>query len=90
MRRASPLLVANPDYVDMLRVPLTTVSWSRSEMGREAAQLLLRLIEGKQGRKAEHIVLQPELIVRSSCGAKPSARTGVRSAARSGVHTASG
>jgi LacI family transcriptional regulator len=80
----------NIHYADMLRVPLTTVSWSRSDMGREAANLLLRLVEGKQARKTEHIVLPPELIVRSSSGAKPSARAGKRSAARSGVHTASG
>jgi LacI family transcriptional regulator len=80
----------NIHYADMLRVPLTTVSWSRSDMGREAATLLLRLVEGKQTKKTEHIVLQPELIVRSSCGAKRSAQASTKSAARSGARTASG
>ena len=63
----------NIHYGDMLRVPLTTVSWSRSEMGQQAARLLLQLIEGKApGRK--QIVLPPELIVRSSSGAGVSQR----------------
>jgi LacI family transcriptional regulator len=58
----------NIHYGDMLRVPLTTVSWSRSEMGRQAARLLLQLIEGESPGK-QQIVLPPELIVRSSSGA---------------------
>src|SRR5205085_4514096 len=37
----------NIHYGDMLRVPLTTVSWSRGEMGEQAAHLLLQLIEDK-------------------------------------------
>jgi LacI family transcriptional regulator len=79
----------NIHYADMLRVPLTTVSWSRSDMGREAARLLLRLVEGKQTQagKAEQVVLPPELIVRSSCGAKPVPRSGVRAAARAGGYS---
>jgi LacI family transcriptional regulator len=58
----------NIHYGDMLRVPLTTVSWSRSEMGQQAARLLLRLIEGESPDKKQ-VVLPPELIVRSSSGA---------------------
>lgn len=58
----------NIHYGDMLRVPLTTVSWSRSEMGRQAALLLLQLIEGEAPGK-QQVVLPPELIVRSSSGA---------------------
>jgi LacI family transcriptional regulator len=58
----------NIHYGDMLRVPLTTVSWSRSEMGQQAARLLLRLIEGEAPGK-QQVVLPPELIVRSSSGA---------------------
>src|SRR5947209_2089117 len=79
----------NIHYADMLRVPLTTVSWSRSEMGREAARLLIQLIEGKEppSKKARHIVLTPELVVRSSSGAQPAAAGVVRSAARSGVYS---
>jgi len=75
----------NIHYADMLRVPLTTVSWSTSEMGQQAGRLLIQLIEGKEpaAKKAQHIVLKPELIVRSSCGAKSSARAGFRSLAMS-------
>jgi LacI family transcriptional regulator len=65
----------NIHYSDMLRVPLTTVSWSRSEMGEQAARLLIDLINGKSPvAKPEKIILPPELIVRNSCAA-PSART---------------
>jgi LacI family transcriptional regulator len=58
----------NIHYGDMLRVPLTTVSWSRNEMGQQAARLLLKLIEGEALGK-QQFVLPPELIVRSSSGA---------------------
>jgi LacI family transcriptional regulator len=80
----------NIHYGDMLRVPLTTVSWSRSEMGQQAARLLLQLIEGEaspQARK-QQIVLPPELVVRSSSGAEP--RSGLRSATRSGRYSLKG
>ena len=54
-------------YGDMLRVPLTTVSWSKSEMGQAAANLLLELIDGK--KKARRVVtVPPELLIRESCG----------------------
>jgi len=54
-------------YGDMLGVPLTTVSWSKAEMGQAAATLLLELIDGK--KKTRTIKIEPELIVRRSCGA---------------------
>jgi LacI family transcriptional regulator len=57
----------NIHYGDMLSVPLTTVSWSKSAMGQEAANLLLELIGGK--KKAHRITIPPELIIRRSCGA---------------------
>ncbi|HEV8487741.1 MAG TPA: LacI family DNA-binding transcriptional regulator [Blastocatellia bacterium] len=73
----------NIHYGDMLRVPLTTVSWSRSEMGQEAARLLIQLINGKaQSAKAQNIILAPELIVRSSCGAKSPGSAGTGTAGR--------
>jgi LacI family transcriptional regulator len=56
-------------YGDMLRVPLTTVSWSKAEMGQAAARLLLELIGGKKKVKKDRtITIAPELIVRRSCG----------------------
>jgi LacI family transcriptional regulator len=67
----------NIHYGDMLRVPLTTVSWSRSEMGQQAARLLIQLMSGEaQDAKPHNVVLPPELIVRNSCGAKPLSSSG--------------
>lgn len=57
----------NIHYGDMLRVPLTTISWSKSAMGQEAAGLLLNLIDGK--KKVRKITVPPELVIRRSCGA---------------------
>ncbi len=63
----------NIHYGDMLRVPLTTVAWSKIEMGQAAGRLLLELIEGdKKPRKPQQIVIKPELLVRQSCGASSS------------------
>jgi LacI family transcriptional regulator len=60
----------NIHYGDMLRVPLTTVSWSRGEMGQVAARLLIQLIEGSNGDAThQKVILSPSLVVRKSCGA---------------------
>jgi LacI family transcriptional regulator len=70
----------NIHYGDMLRVPLTTVSWSRAEMGQAAAEILLKLIDNRlSGAKAaQRIVIPPELIVRQSCGAAKAAKAKAR------------
>jgi LacI family transcriptional regulator len=60
----------NIHYGDMLRVPLTTVAWSTAEMGQSAARLLIDLVEGKRGTRDQHVIVEPELVVRASCGAK--------------------
>ena len=57
-------------YGDMLRVPLTTVAWSTMEMGQAAAKLLLESIEEKSKAEARQIVVQPQLVIRQSCGAR--------------------
>lgn len=63
----------NIHYGDMLSVPLTTVSWSRSEMGQSAVRLLIQLIEGGNHDSGQQkVILSPSLIVRQSCGAKQS------------------
>jgi LacI family transcriptional regulator len=59
----------NIHYGDMLKVPLTTVAWSTSEMGQAAARLLIDLVEHKRRPKNQHIIVEPELVVRESCGA---------------------
>jgi LacI family transcriptional regulator len=59
----------NVHYGDMLRIPLTTVSWSRSEMGQAAARMLLDLIASDgHGHKAPVFTVEPDLIVRRSSG----------------------
>lgn len=60
----------NIHYGDMLRVPLTTVSWSTAAMGQAAAQLLLELIDGDNNApKFRTVTIPPELLIRRSCGA---------------------
>ena len=69
----------NIHYGDMLRVPLTTVSWSRSEMGEAATRLLIRLIEGDNDVVRQRVVLSPSLVVRKSCGSdRPPAKSAKR------------
>ena len=59
----------NIHYGDMLGVPLTTISWSRKEMGEHAAELLIKLIEEQEIPKKDlRVTLPPELVVRSSSG----------------------
>lgn len=53
---------------DLLRVPLTTVAWSRQEQGRHAAELLLNGLD-RQSDPPQRIVIPPRLIVRESSGA---------------------
>jgi LacI family transcriptional regulator len=60
--------VGNIHYGDMLQVPLTTVSWSKILMGQTAADLLLEMIAGKKVKQTSVTVVEPELIVRRSCG----------------------
>ena len=63
----------NIHYGDMLSVPLTTVSWSRSEMGQSAMRLLVQLIEGGNGDAGnQKVILSPSLVIRKSCGAMQS------------------
>jgi len=57
--------VGNVHYSDQLRVPLSTVDQSSAQVGRNAAELLLRLIE-KRTRGVRAILLPPQLIVRDS------------------------
>lgn len=54
-------------YGDMLRVPLTTVTWSKAEMGQAAASLVLELIDGKKkARRHRTITVKPQLVIRQS------------------------
>jgi LacI family transcriptional regulator len=65
----------NIHYGDMLSVPLTTIGWSTTEMGEQAARLLLGLIEGEAApQTAQSVTLAPQLIVRSSSGGATKSR----------------
>jgi LacI family transcriptional regulator len=62
---------------DLLRVPLTTVSWSKEELGRRAAELLLEQIglqNGTAGARRNgqfrRVIIPPRLVIRESCGGR--------------------
>jgi LacI family transcriptional regulator len=55
-------------HIDMLRVPLTTVSWSRREMGISAARLMIEQIELQPGGPFSRVIVPPTLIARDSSG----------------------
>ena len=68
-RKTSPSSVpATSRSAICLRVPLTTVSWSRDQQGKEAARLLLDRIGPDPSEKFQSVVIPPQLIVRRSSG----------------------
>ena len=71
-------------YGDLLRVPLTTVGWDLTEMGQQAARLLIETIRGNPGKdnKRRNVVVEPKLVVRDSCGASINGRTNDKVATR--------
>jgi LacI family transcriptional regulator len=54
---------------DLLRVPLTTVGWSRRDQGRHAAELLLNGLD-LEIDEPQRVIIPPRLIVRESSGAQ--------------------
>ncbi len=63
--------VGDITFGDLLRVPLTTISWSRNEVGREAAELLLAPFEDDDEAadvEPRRVIVPPHLVVRESCG----------------------
>src|ERR1035437_2850965 len=58
--------VGNHRYSQYLRFQLSTIDQRRLEIGKSAARLLLDLIDGKQRAKVATVLLEPELIIRSS------------------------
>ncbi len=51
---------------DLLRVPLTTVSWSREEQGKRAGELLFDRLGQKASDKFRRVIIPPELVARES------------------------
>jgi len=54
---------------DLLRVPLTTVSWSRKDQGLHAAELMLNSLDEDNDAEPQRIIIPPRLIARASSGA---------------------
>ena len=78
--------VGDITFGDLLRVPLTTVGWSRSDVGREAAELLLNPLEDEDADDDEpprRVIVPPQLVVRESCGASRTGGTGGRESSNS-------
>jgi DNA-binding LacI/PurR family transcriptional regulator len=62
----------NIDITPYLIPPLTTIDQSGGEMGRNAANLLLDMIEHNRERsEVEDVIMKPLLVVRQSTGAPP-------------------
>lgn len=61
----------NLEMSDLYWIKLTTVAQPRKEMGRKAAELLMRMMAADE-KTAESIVLDTELIVRRTCAPVPS------------------
>jgi len=53
-------------YSDLIRVPLTTVRWSKQDLGRRAAELILDQIDADGDVSPQRVIIAPELVVRSS------------------------
>jgi LacI family transcriptional regulator len=56
----------NLHYDDLLRVPLSSIDQHSRRIGEEAARITLAILNSKAPLKAQIVVLQPELIVRTS------------------------
>jgi LacI family transcriptional regulator len=57
---------ANMHYSDILRIPLSTVDQGTTQMGEQAAALLLACMTSKTPRPPRQVVVAPRLIVRAS------------------------
>ncbi|MFQ6065897.1 MAG: LacI family DNA-binding transcriptional regulator [bacterium] len=67
-------------------VPLTTVGQRKEKMGKIAVKLLLERI-GQKREISRHIILEPRLVVRASCGAKSFSQNTVGVLSQKGVKT---
>ena len=60
----------NVHYSDLLRVPLSTVDQSSTDIGTQAADILVKAIGAKRRKPPISIIVEPRLIVRESTGGK--------------------
>ena len=80
LRVPADVALAGFDNIDLSALPeidLTTVDIPKLELGREAAALLLRLMDKRPGDAngvGTNIILETRLVVRGSCGARAAGR----------------
>ena len=55
---------------DLLKVPLTTIGWSRKDQGFNAAELLLNGLDNDEKTVPRRVIIPPKLVVRESSGAR--------------------
>jgi LacI family transcriptional regulator len=53
-------------YSDYLRIPLSSIDQSTSQLGEEAGKLALDIIKNGSVSRPRHIRLEPKLVVRAS------------------------
>ena len=62
----------NIHYGDLLSVPLTTITWNKTEMGQVSARCILNQLSKASARSrqssATTVILEPQLVIRKSCG----------------------
>jgi DNA-binding LacI/PurR family transcriptional regulator len=54
--------------------PLTTIHQPIYDIGRQICHMLIRLVRGEKAAD-RHVLLQPELVIRESCGADSDGRS---------------
>lgn len=60
--------VGNVHYSDLLRVPLSTIDQGSADIGRQAAEMLVKSIGSKRRRPPRTVIIEPTLVVRESTG----------------------
>jgi LacI family transcriptional regulator len=56
------------EFTSMQGIELTTIGQKKYEMGTLAVKTLVKRIEGGEEGTPEEIILEPELIIRKTCG----------------------
>jgi LacI family transcriptional regulator len=56
------------EFTAMKGIELTTIGQKKYEMGTIAVKALVEKIEGRKAGPSEEIILEPELIIRKTCG----------------------
>jgi DNA-binding LacI/PurR family transcriptional regulator len=61
----------NIPFAGIFKIPLTTVAFSTDQMGQKAMEILLaRMLSGNCCNSPQTILLEPEIVMRSSCTAR--------------------